>query len=36
MICWSCQKEISETAQRCPHCEAEVMEEPTAEEKGLH
>lgn len=34
MICWSCQKEISDTAQRCPQREAEVMEEPTEEEKG--
>lgn len=32
MICWSCQKEISDTAKRCPHCEAEVMVEPTDEE----
>ena len=34
MICWSCQKEISDAAKRCPHCEAEVMAEPTDEEKA--
>lgn len=32
MICWSCQKQISDRAQRCPHCEAEVHDEPTGEE----
>ncbi len=32
MICWSCQKEISDAAERCPHCEAEVEAEPTGEE----
>ena len=32
MICWSCQQKIPDTAKRCPHCEAEAMEEPTADE----
>jgi hypothetical protein len=32
MICWSCQKEIPTTAEFCPHCEAVVEEEPTADE----
>ena len=32
MICWSCQKEISDAAKRCPHCEARVEVEPTGEE----
>lgn len=32
MNCWSCQKEIPASAKRCPHCEAKVEEEPTAEE----
>jgi hypothetical protein len=35
MLCWSCNKEIAETAKFCPHCEAEVMEEPPAEEVAL-
>ena len=30
MICWSCRKEIPATAEFCPHCEAEVEEEPPA------
>ena len=34
MICWSCQKEISDAAERCPHCEAEVEAEPTGEESA--
>lgn len=34
MKCWSCDQEISDTAQRCPHCEAPVEEEPTEEEKA--
>jgi hypothetical protein len=34
MICWSCRKEISDTAKRCPHCEAEVVEGPTEEWKA--
>jgi hypothetical protein len=32
MLCWSCRKEIPETAKLCPHCEAAVEEEPTPEE----
>ena len=32
MICWSCQQEISEAAERCPHCEAETEPAPTGEE----
>ena len=32
MICGSCQKEIPEAAERCPHCEAPAEPEPTAEE----
>ncbi len=31
MICWSCHKEIPDTAEFCPHCEAEAMEEPPAD-----
>ena len=31
MICWSCRKEIPATAEFCPHCEAEVEEEPPAD-----
>ncbi|MFV2067864.1 MAG: hypothetical protein ACC645_12890 [Pirellulales bacterium] len=34
MFCWSCQKEIPEAAKYCPHCEAEVEKEPTAEERA--
>ena len=34
MFCWSCQKEIPGTAKFCPHCEAEVVVEPTADEKA--
>lgn len=34
MICWSCLKEIPESAEFCPYCEAEVVPEPTAEEVG--
>lgn len=34
MICWSCQKEIPDSAQRCPHCEAEKVAEPTEDEKA--
>jgi hypothetical protein len=33
MICWSCQEAIPDTAERCPHCEAEVELEPTEDEK---
>jgi len=32
MLCWSCFKEIPETASRCQFCEAEVHEEPTFDE----
>ncbi|HEV3118977.1 MAG TPA: hypothetical protein VGY58_18130 [Gemmataceae bacterium] len=32
MRCLNCNREISETAKICAHCEASVMEEPTAEE----
>ena len=32
MNCWSCQKEIPDKAEFCPHCEAKVMAEPSAEE----
>ena len=35
MLCWSCQKEVSETAKFCPHCEAENAEEPTLGEKKV-
>ncbi len=34
MICWSCQKQIPDAANFCPHCEAEVEEEPTAVEQA--
>ena len=34
MNCWSCQKEIPNNAEFCPHCEAEVAEEPSAEEQA--
>jgi hypothetical protein len=34
MICWSCRREIPATANFCPHCEAEVEEEPTVEEQA--
>src|SRR5438105_11565337 len=32
MRCLNCNRDISETAKICAHCEAPVMEEPTAEE----
>ena len=32
MICWSCRKVIPDTAEFCPHCEAELEEEPSAGE----
>jgi hypothetical protein len=32
MLCWSCRKEIPETAKLCPHCEAEVEDEPAADD----
>ena len=32
MRCLNCNREIPETATLCAHCEAPVMEEPTAEE----
>lgn len=34
MKCWSCLKEIPDKAEFCPHCEAEVTEEPSAEEQA--
>lgn len=34
MICWSCGKKIPDEAEFCPHCEAEVEEEPTPEERA--
>ena len=34
MICWSCRREIPATAKFCPHCEAEVEEEPTVDEQA--
>jgi hypothetical protein len=34
MKCWSCTKPIPTAAQRCPHCEAVVEPEPTAEEEA--
>lgn len=34
MLCWSCQKDIPNTALFCPHCEAAVENAPTAEEKA--
>jgi hypothetical protein len=34
MICWSCRRDIPATAKFCPHCEAEVEEEPTADEQA--
>lgn len=33
MKCWSCGKEVPQAAQRCPHCEAEVMEPVTNDEE---
>ena len=35
MLCWSCNKEMAATAKFCPHCEAEVMDEPPAEAMAL-
>lgn len=35
MLCWSCHKEIGETAKFCPHCEAEVFEAPAEDELKL-
>ena len=32
MNCWSCGKRIPDQAAFCPHCEAEVEEEPTPQE----
>jgi hypothetical protein len=32
MRCWNCNRDIPPTAKACVHCEAPVMEEPTAEE----
>jgi hypothetical protein len=32
MRCLNCNRELPETAKICAHCEAPVMEEPTAEE----
>ncbi len=34
MNCWRCQKEIPINAEFCPHCEAEVTAEPSAEEQA--
>jgi hypothetical protein len=34
MICWSCQKEIPNKAEFCPHCEAEIVEELSVEEEA--
>jgi len=34
MLCWSCQKQIPDAAEFCPHCEAQVEDEPTADEKA--
>ena len=34
MNCWSCQKEIPNNAEFCPHCEAEVTAAPSAEEQA--
>lgn len=34
MNCWSCQKEIPNNADFCPHCEAEVIAEPSVEERA--
>lgn len=34
-ICWSCRKPISESAKRCPHCEAKVEPEPSPEEATM-
>lgn len=33
MLCWSCQKEIADTAKFCPHGEAQVVEKPTVDER---
>jgi hypothetical protein len=36
MHCWNCHRAIPDTAKMCAHCEAPVMEEPTADElEGL-
>jgi hypothetical protein len=32
--CWSCGQEIPINAQRCLHCEAEVEDQPSAEEQA--
>lgn len=34
MLCWSCQKEMPDAAEFCPHCEAKVIDEPTEEEQA--
>ena len=34
MKCWSCKKEIPNSAGFCPHCEVEVMAEPSPEEQA--
>lgn len=34
MICWSCRREMPDTAEFCPHCEAKVEEDPTADEEA--
>ncbi len=34
MNCWSCQKEIPDNAEFCPHCETKVVAEPSAEEEA--
>jgi hypothetical protein len=32
MLCWSCRKEIPDTAKRCQYCEAAVEPEPSEED----
>lgn len=34
MNCWSCQQEIPEHAEFCPHCEAQVVAKPSADEEA--
>jgi hypothetical protein len=34
MLCWSCKKKVPDSAEFCPHCEAAMQEEPSAEDKA--
>ncbi|MFW5923282.1 MAG: zinc-ribbon domain-containing protein [Planctomycetota bacterium] len=32
MLCWNCNEEIADEAKFCPHCEADMSEQPTEAE----